>query len=247
MRLLQLNIWQGRFSRQILELIDQQKPDLLCLQEAFSSQDPVATPERMFNSFEMILQQTGYAHSYFSPTFSSLYSDVKASFGNAIISRYPLLNTRTVFTNGEYVPHYNPATYNINIRNLQLACVRLENDREFMIANHHAHWNIDPLGDEISVAKMKLVKAELQKTSLPTIFSGDLNVTAASKSMRVFDGFLDDLTATHKVTSTLSSVGKVTNVACDHILINSGINVKAFQVRDELVSDHKALILDFEV
>lgn len=246
MRLLQLNIWQGRLLRQILEMIDDVKPDLLCLQEVLSSAESIATPERMFNSLEMIQQQTGFAYTFFSPTFSSEYSGVEASFGNAIISRYPLTDTKTVFTNGTYIPHYNPSTYNINNRNLQLATVHFD-EQSFTLANHHAHWDIDPLGNEITVAKMQLVKAELKKISLPLIFSGDLNVTAASKSMRLFDGFLNDLTATNAITSTLSSIGKASNVACDHILVSTDIQVQGFQVLDKLVSDHKALILDFEI
>jgi endonuclease/exonuclease/phosphatase family metal-dependent hydrolase len=224
-RLLQLNIWQGRLLFNLLKLLDQVQPDIMCVQEAFSSEGPVATPERVFNSLDLIKAHMGYKYLYFSPTFTSVYSGVSASFGNAILSRYPLSETRTVFTNGDYVPDYNPKTFNINIRNLQLARISHDN-KDVVIANHHAHWVIDPLGDEVSIEKMKQVRTALQTVNLPLVFTGDLNVVAASPSMREFDGFLEDLTATHNIPSTLSVAGKVTGVARDHILVSPEVKIQ---------------------
>lgn len=243
MRLLQLNIWQGRLLRNVLNLIDQLRPDIICLQEVFSSQEVIATPEKLFNSLEIIIEQTGLDQVLFSPTFSAFYSGVKASFGNAILSRYPLLDTQTIFTNGTYVPDYNPASYNINIRNLQLATIQIDNHR-FTLANHHAHWEIDPLGTAMSIEKMHNVRTMLDTKPGPIIFAGDLNVRSESPAMRVLDGLLEDLTARYNVPSTLSVVAKVSDVACDHILVSKGITVQQFKVCPELVSDHLALVLD---
>jgi endonuclease/exonuclease/phosphatase family metal-dependent hydrolase len=234
--------------RQVLDLISELQPDILCLQEAFSSEVEVAIPDRMLNGFEMIKEHSGLKYSFFSPTLTAIYATVPAAFGNGIISRYPLSDTRTIFINGEYVPDYNPTNYTMgnNIRNLQIVTVQTD-QHEFALANHHAYWLPDPLGDNTTMEKMKLVKQSLESVSLPLIFSGDLNVRAESQSMRVFDNFLEDLTATHHITSTLSSIGKAKNVACDHVMIRNGITVTDYAVCDQLVSDHLAIVCDFNL
>jgi endonuclease/exonuclease/phosphatase (EEP) superfamily protein YafD len=94
---------------------------------------------------------------------------------------------------------------------------------------------------------MQLVKSKLEKLPQPLIFAGDLNVRTESPAMREWDGFLDDLTAQYSVTTTLSVLGKVTDVPCDHILVSEGVKVSSFHVADDLVSDHNALILEFDI
>jgi endonuclease/exonuclease/phosphatase family metal-dependent hydrolase len=234
--------------KQVLDLIAELRPDILCLQEAFSSAVEIAVPDRMLNGFEMIKKHSSLEHSFFSPTLSATYATVPAAFGNGIISRYPLINTKTIFINGEYMPDYNPSNYvtGNNIRNLQIATVQAD-QHEFVLANHHAYWLPNPLGDEKSIEKMKLVKQSLEHISLPLVLSGDLNVTAESQSMRIFDNFLEDLTATYQIPSTLSSIGKAKNVACDHVMIGNGITVTNYTVRNELVSDHLAIVCDFNL
>ena len=73
------------------------------------------------------------------------------------------------------------------------------------------------------------------------------NLLSKAPAMRLFDDLAEDLTATHAVSSTLSQLGKVQDVACDHILVNSLIQVVDFRVLSDLVSDHKALTLEFDV
>lgn len=247
MRLLQLNIWQGKLLLQTLELIDQLDPDLLCLQEVFSCETLVGVPDRIFQNLELIRQQISHKYVYFSPTFTGTYAGQQASFGNAIISRYPLSDMKTVFINGKYEPNYDPATFEMNTRNLQIVTVHPDTGAEFHLANHHGYWLTQPLGDAVSIEKMKNVKDALELTKQPLIFSGDLNVIPESPALRVFDNFLIDLTAVNNVRSTLSEVGKAKNVACDHIFISPGITVESYEVRPELVSDHRAVCMDFTI
>lgn len=246
MKLLQLNIWQGKLLSQTLQLIEFLQPDLLCLQEVFNSKAIVRIPDHIFEDLNLIQEQTGYTHVYFSPTFTGIYAGIEASFGNAILSRYPLHACKTIPINGTYQHHYDPATFDMNTRNLQIVTVQSD-EGNFTLANHHAYWQPTPFGNETSLKKMQLVKENLETVDLPLVFAGDLNVIPKSPSMQLFNGFLTDLTRTHHIRSTLSEVGKVKNVACDHVLISKGIQVKKYEVRRELVSDHRAITLDFSL
>ncbi|HET6924939.1 MAG TPA: endonuclease/exonuclease/phosphatase family protein, partial [Candidatus Saccharimonadales bacterium] len=143
-------------------------------------------------------------------------------------------------------PDLTPETRRDNTRNMQLATLDVGGSK-LHVANHHAHWVMSPVGDEVSVEKMQLVAQKVRGLEGPVIVAGDLNVTAASPAMRVFDGLLTDLTATHDIPDTLSELGKVRNVPCDHILVNDQVKVNSFAVRDDLVSDHKTLVMEFEL
>jgi endonuclease/exonuclease/phosphatase (EEP) superfamily protein YafD len=181
-----------------------------------------------------------------SPVWTIDILGERVSLGNAILSRFPLEKQTTEFVHGELYHKASSQDTIPNARNLQTVEVVVGNER-LSLANHHAFWDISPLGSDTSVEKMQHVKSTLEKLPRPLIFSGDMNVKSESPVMRVFDGFLEDLTATHNVTSTLSVHGKVADVACDHILISDTVKVSSFRVADDLISDHKALILEFEL
>ena len=76
-----------RSYKEQLKLIQEVKPDILALQESDSSRISLNN-----NDFvRYYAGKLGY-HSYFGPT------TITGTYGTAILSRYPLQNTRTVFT-----------------------------------------------------------------------------------------------------------------------------------------------------
>ena len=246
LKLLQLNLWMGRVLPQVLRTIEREQPDIVCLQEVFNADRTVIFPEPMLNGVDDIKQLLGYKYSYFSPVFSIQVNGNTVDFGNAIISRFPLLATKTIFTHGSYVPLDSPARLD-NSRNLQLARVEYLPGKTFNLVNHHAHWEKTPAGSDTSVEKMQLVKAAIGQLDGPVILAGDLNVDPGTATLKIFDGSLEDLTASYTIQSTLSLLGKVNNVACDHIFVDSTIQVQSFRVLDDVISDHKALLLEFNL
>ena len=247
MKLLQLNIWAGRLLNPILKLVEEEQPDILCLQEVYSSSDTMLKVNGgMYSSLELIKQKAGHDHSFLSPTFSLNLSNHKLYFGNAVISRFPLANTKEVFVCSEYAAEIDLTQREPNIRNLQIVTAQIDGE-SLVIANHHGYWDRDPLGNQTSIDCMQKVADALKPVQGPLVLAGDLNLKPPSPAMRVFDGFLEDLTATYNVKSTLSLVSPYGDVACDHILVSPQIKVNGFRVAEAIVSDHKALILDFDL
>ena len=80
----------------------------------------------------------------------------------------------------------------------------------------------------------------------PLVMCGDLNVTSASPAMRKLD-FLHDLTEENGIKNTLSGLKFTGEVACDHILVDDKVVVRGFEVLDNLISDHKGLVVDLEI
>jgi endonuclease/exonuclease/phosphatase (EEP) superfamily protein YafD len=244
-KLMQLNMWGGRLTAAIVKLVAEEKPDIITAQELFTPAEPVIFPDRMFDCLASVRSGGGYEHVFASPTWSLMVGHQNIGFGNVIFSKFPLRNTETTFTNGHFVENMSERSRIVNIRNVQTATVDIDG-KQISLVNHQGHWEPTPIGSETSVEKMQLVKDIVAGLAGPYIVAGDLNVSAASPAMRPWDGFLEDLTATHDVTDTLSRFGKVRDVPCDHILVGPEIKVTSFKVCDELVSDHKALIMEFE-
>lgn len=244
MKLLQLNLWMGRLTRQILPLIEREQPDIITAQEVFSSPKPIPFPDTLYDIHERIAA-LGYDYVYFSPVCSTSVSGHTVQFGNALYSKLPLENTRTIFTSGAFCPDTNGSEFDTNSRNAQLATVRV-NGRIVHIVNHHGYWEPNPIGSEKTVAAMRVVADTMEKLEGPIIFSGDLNVNPSTPALQLFDGWLEDLTATYGLNDTLTVLGKVQGVAPDHIFVSNEIKVRSFAVMNDVASDHKALLLEFD-
>lgn len=250
MKLIQLNIWQGRMLRQVLEFLQEEQPDFICMQEVYSSDIHTRT-HNFLDSFERVQALFPEFHGYFSASYDLAVFDQKVRYGNGLLSRLPLEKTETLFTNGQYRSYQSAVEYQedeiTESRNLQRVVVRLDGGKTFCLLNHQGYWDINRMGTAVTVEILQKVAKILKASPQPLIFAGDLNIVAESPAMQPIHAFLRDLTQEYKLPTTLSELGKVHDVACDHICISDGIEVRSFGTSERLVSDHKALILEFDV
>ena len=243
MKLIQLNIWQGRFIDQVVAFLRAEQPDIMCLQEVYSSD--LRTPVLpFFAGLEHIKQAFPDYHVFFAPTQDMQVLGHTVSLGNAIVSRFPLEDTKTTFIYNQYGSFSKPDDTMMNIRNLQTAMVRV-GERALRVANHHGYWEPNATGSEVTVEAMQKVADVLTKMERPLILTGDFNINSASPAMKPIQAQLQDLTQEYSLETTLSSFGKVKNVACDHICVSDDIDVQSFITSEALVSDHLALVLTF--
>lgn len=251
MKLVNLNIWQGRIIRHIVPFLQEERPDFVCLQEMLSANGPIPiTGWDCFSAYETLQEKLPeLKYWFFAPLFSYDVRGRKVTAGNAIGSRYPIDNKRIAFTNGEYADGRDPIP---NTRNFQTCQITLTGGKQLSLVNHHAYWaDADPAGSPESVVRMRKVKQATDKLPKPLIVCGDMNVTPESETMQVFAGSLRNLTDEYKLPTTLTPLGAALNrnnmVACDHILVSDDVIVQDFTASEKLVSDHKALILEFKV
>jgi endonuclease/exonuclease/phosphatase family metal-dependent hydrolase len=249
MRLIQLNLWQGRLLQPAIRFLQEEQPDIICLQEVHSSQldQPMFS---FFSSLEAVRAAFPDYHGYYSPVNGFPVAGTLVQTGNAILTRFPIKQARTVFVNGQYSSRQQAQDFTpgANLRNLQV--VRLDvNGKSLTVANHHGYWENDPLGSETTRAKLQLVASELAKEQEPIILAGDLNVTYESPHMEPLQTMLYDLIGEHKVKTTLSILSSVTrDVPCDHIMVSDNLRARKLIVCDDvLASDHLPLILEFDL
>ena len=254
MKLVQINCWQGKIAPKLLQFIAREKPDFITTQEIFDAKRDAPVPNRQFDLGRQIRETSGLINTFFAPRCSVDVADEEKPFGNMIFSRWPFADQKTIFVSG-HQPIYHMKTSDDSLDigiNLQIVEVKID-DKTLMLANHHgylARGNGERFGDEKSEESMRKVAEQLREfANRPLVLAGDMNVISESATMRAFDGFLHDLTAENQIQQTLSPIHWFDQpVACDHILVNDAVKVQNFAVRkNELVSDHLPLVLEFDI
>ena len=242
MKLLQLNIWGGRLGPQINKLIKDENPDILCLQEVVEVSGGRA---RFFTTAEEFQDTIGAAYRFMSPVFKFNYMNRKASFGNCIISKFPIIKSETIFTGNEFNDKFDNLTDSSNIRNLQHVVVELEDKSKLHVLNHHGHHNHQHKdGDAETMRQISIIANEIKKIAGRIILSGDFNLNPKSESLGLINSLLRNLSIEAKLKTTRTSLTHKKEVI-DYILVSKDINVESFKAIDDVVSDHMALTLVF--
>lgn len=253
MRILQVNGWLGRLNTPLGELIAQESADIVCLQEAFApNSKPLNNFIDQYTYVDELIEMGKFAHSFFSPAWGFEMAGEIIQEGNIILSKYPLSDTQSFHTYDSYYIKTPADSRRINARVWQSCTVQTPGNKKLTVANYQGYLPAsDPIGDETTIMTMKKVAAALVKLPKPLIFCTDLNISIKSPAYKAIGGAgLRNLTAENNVRTTLSEVHRAPNrnsVVCDYIFCSDEVQVKNFRLSDKIVSDHKALILDFDI
>lgn len=242
MKLLQVNIWGGRLEPHILKMVRDYGPDILCLQEVI---DVDGGGLGIYAALEDIQKAMGADHSFMSPVFTLNRIGREEHFGNAILSKYPITDKQTLFTRKEYVKDFDFIDGDYNIRNLQIATIELP-DNKVKIMNHHGHHVPEHKnGDDETMRQCKLIAEEIKIAGGNVILAGDFNLAPNSESLEQINKLLTNLSLLNNLDTTRNQLTHKREV-CDYIFTDKDIKVVSFGALDDIVSDHKALYLEFE-
>ena len=238
MKILQLNVWTGRMKGTLIDFFKENNFDVICLQEAVW-----CDKDDLLGNFTITLDQikefSGLKYDFRSANFEVDAFNTRVFQGNAILSREKLSEKNVEIVHGKFLELNN--LKDIKKQGYTLQMVKLPNGLN--IVNHHGYWLPTPLGDDKTVAVMKKVAADVKNLDGPVVMCGDLNISYESPAMRELD-FLHDLTHKNRVKNTLNGLKFTGKVACDHILVSDLKMVKKFKVLDDLISDHKGLVVE---
>lgn len=242
MKILQLNIWGGKLGKQIIDLLQREQADVVCFQEA------IALPGGrtfLLEDINEIQQKTGYEYSYFSPQFGFNFMNRQAQFGLAILSKQPFSKTNHVFTRLEYVDTFDFLEKDYNIRGLQHVALE-HNDQPLHILNHHGHHVPSHKdGDEETMRQCKMIADYIEKLEGEKVLCGDFNLAPDSESLEQITDVLINHAKAYGIITTRTPLTQKTEV-CDYIFTSPDLEVRHFQVLDDIASDHKALTIEVE-
>jgi len=243
MKLMTLNVWQGRLERVLLKHLEQQNIDFACMQEAV---DYKGKTGGIISSYSKIGTSLRLKEQFFSPLNAIKFGKNELSFGNVIYSKLPFTKTENIFTRGSYKADFDFDVDDYNIRGLQHVTVDV-GGKNLHILNHHGHHiEAHKLGDDETMRQISMIKDYIKQLDGAVILCGDFNLSPESESIKQLDSILQNLSVAYSLKTTRSLLTYKEEV-CDYIFVNEGVDVKGFSMDNTIISDHNALILDFEL
>ncbi len=243
MKILQLNIWGGKLEKQIVDLLLREQADIVCLQEV------VAIPggqSFFFEDVEELQKDTGYEYAYHTPSHNFKFMKRVAAWGNAVLSKIPFTETNNLYTYKEPtvdLDFLEEGDYNMG-RALQHAVIDTENGRLNVLNHHGYHLHSHKNGDEETLRQCALIADYVRNLNGSVVLCGDFNLVPDSPSLELINEVLVNHVKEQGIITTRTPLTHKTE-ACDYIFTSPDIEVKNFQVLDDIASDHKALTIEF--
>jgi len=239
----------------MLDQIQKQSPDILCLEEFFHS--PV---DSIFYNNISEITAMGYPYHYFSYDPDGDYQFI----GSAIFSKYPMLDTGLVrYFRPSMTEALVHADIKVNDDTIRVFATHLQSV-QFRQKDYEAIDEIttakDSLIDNSKTVLAKLRKAMSLRSSqadiarqimddspYPTIFCGDLNDTPNSYTYFTIRGDMQDafLKKGFGIGRTFSSISPTLRI--DYIFADDQFSIKQFTRVVKYLSDHFMIMADVEL
>jgi len=232
MKIVSLNIWNGRLPSELKKFFKKysNEIDIFCLQEIFTAHNTSVTDD-FLDTPEKIKNVLGSGYSYVSDN-----NGLMICFKNSCEIKSH--NIVEVFKQGDF-------TKNI------LTVLLTKNGTDYLIATVHGIWSKEGRGDTPERLKQsEIIKGVFDKYKTKKILTGDLNILPTTESVIMLERGMVNLIKSYNILSTRTSFRKHTNLDkeaenfADYIFVSPDVNVKAFKVISEEVSDHYPLMLE---
>jgi endonuclease/exonuclease/phosphatase family metal-dependent hydrolase len=258
MKLITLNIWGGRVLEPLLKLAQTklQEADVICLQEVLSAAEALPGTEVCTNTLEQLLPlMTDYRFVYNSNVVDTLTSKISQPglrYGNAIFVRK---NLRLRASQNHYIVKYPGDSFDLeggedHPRALQVVQLTDEAGNDLAVANYHGYWSNGPkTDDEVRLEQSKRIREVLDGLGEPFILCGDFNLLPTTKSLDILRAGLTDMVQKYELLTTRSALYKRIDYApfADYVFAGPEVRDKSFQALEDVVSDHLALELEFDL
>ncbi len=243
MKIMTLNVWQGRLERVLLKHLKTLDIDFAAMQESVNYE---ARSGGLVSSYQKIGDSLKLDQQFFSPITSMKLGSKDIEFGNVIYSKYPFSQTNTTYTRGEHKDNFDFDVDDYNVRAFQHVLIDV-GGKSLHILNHHGH-HIDAhkMGDDETMRQIKQIADYIVRLDGAVILCGDFNLAPESESIKHLDTVLRNLPVEYLLSTTRSNLTYKKEV-CDFIFVNQQIDVKDFSMDETIISDHNALIVDFEI
>jgi endonuclease/exonuclease/phosphatase family metal-dependent hydrolase len=245
-KLIQLNTLCGANANAMARFLKDQNADILHFQEAASS--PHGRSD-FFDFLQLAEQATGISNIFFSPQLDMNFAGMKVYYGSAIFSKHEFKSTYREFTNQDYIEDFKPADDpQCNNKLFQHAVVTLPSGRNINLINYHGYnaKGTEKQGNDLTEKHCQRIAEYITGLQGPKILTGDFNLAPESKSLVPVNILLKNLCVENKIETTRNQLANSMTVV-DYIWVSDDITVNRFEVLPDLVSDHLALLLEFEI
>jgi len=246
MKLITLNIWGGKVFKPLMDFFKKhaEDTDIFCLQEVFNNSPNIKSKfqdwgakEDIYKDIALVLKDFDGHMAQNQDYEESLCMFVKKDLGVLEIRDQFVYRWKNAIEGNDYT------TCGINVQYVKFS----KDKKDFMVCNLHGHWTPNFKGDNPArLEQSQNVKKLLDSFKGAKILCGDFNVGPDTKSMEILETSMKNLVKEYNVTTTLSPLYQKEGAPIrDYILVSPEIQVKKFEVRQDAVSDHLPLYIDF--
>ncbi len=234
---------------EILKLIKEQNPDIICFQEFYTSS------KGNFQTIKMLMDQAGFKYYFFEKTYEHRMVD---AWGIAIFSHYPIAGTGSI----EFEkPTQNSCCYadiklddtTIRVFNIHLQSIYLSDKDYKYLEDISANQNLQVRPTEAIVAKLRKAfilrekqaiqtETAVKESPYPVILCGDFNDTPVSFAYHIISSNLQDafLAGGWGIGPTYSGILKIYRI--DYIFTDKQFVVNNYKTICKEYSDHFPIV-----
>lgn len=240
----------------MMDQIKEQNADVLCLQEFFTSTDPV-----YYNNLSYMMKELGYPYYYFS--FDS--DGYLQWYGQAIFSKHPIIDSgliryplpslpealiySDIVFNGDTIRLYTTHLQSVQFQKQDFETIEnIKKNDEEAVKNSRGIFSKLKRGVINRSGQADIVKSQINKSPHPFILTGDFNDVPNSYTyFTIKDDDLQDafLMTGLGVGKTFSYIAPTLRI--DYILTTKDFAVKQFNRIVKNYSDHYMLVADLQL
>lgn len=253
MKLITLNIWGAKIHKPLVEFLKRESADtdIFCFQEVYNGGSLIHTGGDVTNIYSELEGLLPDFVALYSESLSCEIHGIQVPYGIALFVRKNV----TVLKQGTFeifASHDGPRLslkQGIRLWNRLLQFVTISlNGKQVTIFNLHGLWIGGGKDDnEGRIEQSTRVRSIMDSFEGEKILCGDFNLNPETESMKILEQGMRNLITENGITSTRSHYYIKEPKFADYSLVTPGVNVSGFQVLQDVVSDHLALQLKFEL
>lgn len=249
-----LNLFEGgKYFKNIEKFFKEENPDILCLQEAYNSEDKKLS--KNFRSIEVLRKILPNYYHDFAPEFLHIKKEGRIDMGNTIFSKFPIIKTAVTFYDspyGEYrvrTRYDDKYDFSVIPRNLQYAKIKL-NGMELNVFNTHGIWGYH--GND-TTRRLKMGETIIReiKDKDNIVLAGDFNLFPTTQTVKNIQKYLknvfDDTLPTTFNMKLKPHPGDYANSTVDMMFTSKNIRILKKYCSKVDVSDHFPLVCVLEI
>jgi endonuclease/exonuclease/phosphatase family metal-dependent hydrolase len=247
MKIITLNVWEGRISEKLFDFIEKNKNevDVFCFQEVYLKAEGKREGDierlkdirlDLFTEMQTILSDF---EGYFCPviedhsgiaTFIKKGIEVKSSGDFSIYDH--------VADEAKEGNHARRALWNKLI--IQ--------EKEIIITNLHGLWTGKGKSDSPArILQSKIIKDFVNSNESSHIVVGDFNLLPDTQSIAIISEGMNDLVSINNIKNTRTSFYTKEDKYADYIFTSPELKINDFKVLPDEVSDHAPLLVEIEI
>jgi endonuclease/exonuclease/phosphatase family metal-dependent hydrolase len=231
---------------EVFKIIKDQHPDIINFEEfSLTSGEKISITDTL-HSFK-------YKYSF----FKAFYQNRTDTIGNAIFSKYPIIDTGSIPSPAMLYTRTIFADIKYNNQTIRVYCVHLAavtmagNEKSKYLNGQVSLASSSFIGNKLSAAfiarslQVSRIKAHMEKCPFPYIVAGDFNDTPNSFAVNTLgDGLKNSFREKgHGFETTYYSSFPL---HIDHLFASPQFDILSYRAIDKKVSDHKAIVADLK-